>query len=196
MGAEFLGEHPARERFSVADIQHVHRAVADVGDHVDALHGSGLFRDGGEALGIDPNAHDVNVVGNFLPHEVNLLVPGEVCREGLLLVRRPRERKAGGEKDVCLGQPLVVQLHGDSRQRQEVEVVVLGFLAHKLLVAFADEIVSSVADQHVPRKQGLAVIGVDAGGEAMVGSFHVAIAMVDPDDFGGSKCFHVLLLLQ
>ena len=103
--------------------------------------------------------------------------------EGLLLVRRPRERQAGSKEDVCLGQPFVVQFHSDGRQRQEVEIVVLRFLAHKLLVAFADEIVSSVADQHVPRKQGLAVIGVDAGGEAMAGGFHVAVAMVDPDDF-------------
>ena len=74
MGAEFLGEHPARERFSVADIQHVHRAVADVGDHVDALHGSGLFRNCGKALGIDPDAHDANVVGDLLPDKANLLI--------------------------------------------------------------------------------------------------------------------------
>ena len=68
------------------------------------------------------------------------------------MIRRPRERQAGGEEDVRLGQLLVVQLHGDRRQRQEVEIVVLRFLAHKLFVAFADEIISTVADQHVPRK--------------------------------------------
>ena len=53
MGAVFLGEHPLRVRLTVHDPKKVHRAVADVAEHIHAAEIPELFCNGSEALRIN-----------------------------------------------------------------------------------------------------------------------------------------------
>ena len=60
---------------------------------------------------------------------------------------------------------------------------------------FADQVILVLKYQEIPGKQRFGIIGDDPGGEADVGSLHVAVAVVHSDQIGVvGKSFHVLLL--
>ena len=114
----------------------------------------------------------------------------EVCPEALLLRGYPGQRQADRQYHTGSGQVADVQLAGDSRQRQEIVILIQHFVGGKLLMALTDHIGLAVVGQDVAAEHRLiSVNGHDAGSEAAVGGFHVAIAMVDADDNG--LVFHV-----
>jgi hypothetical protein len=77
-----------------------------------------------------------------------------------------------------------------------VIIVVSLFLSHELLVTLADDVISAVVDEHIPRKQRLTVVGNYAGFKTVIGGFDVAIACVYSDDFCPFEIFHVVFLLD
>ena len=62
VSSEFLGEHFALLRLAVYHIQHIHRAVADVGNQINAFQRSGKARNSGIPLRIDAYIVDIEVV--------------------------------------------------------------------------------------------------------------------------------------
>ena len=74
ISTELLCIHLAGERIAVDDIQHVHSAVADVGDHVNAGQFRCKRRDSCVPLGIDANITDADGVVYLAIGEMNVAV--------------------------------------------------------------------------------------------------------------------------
>lgn len=190
IGAEFLGVHLSRLRSAVDHVQHIHRAVADVCDQVDALHRGGKLCDGCVALRIDLHPLDGDVIVFLLIGEADLLVLAEIGGKILFLAARPRQGQTGRDDDPCLGQIFPLKLFGDGRKGEDVVVLVAGLVGQELLMAFPDQVVPVVQGEHFMGEQRFGVVGKDAGLETAVGRFHVPVPVVDADDAAVIEPFH------
>ena len=92
VGPEFFGEHLALLRLAVDHIQGVHRAVADVGDQVDAFQSGGKAGNSGVPLRIDTHIIDVEVVVRLFVGELHLGILHQIFLEVRLLPACPGQR--------------------------------------------------------------------------------------------------------
>lgn len=83
-----------------------------------------------------------------------------------------------------------IQLTGNSGERENIIVVVGHFVGDKFLVVFSDEIVFALIDEQIAFEGRFLVVGDNAGLETAVGSFNVAVAVVDTDDDGIGVVIH------
>ena len=183
--AVFLGEALFRKRAALVDIHDVHRAVANIAEHIDTLELTELVCNRGKALRENICADKINVVVNALESEVGAVVLKEICLEAVLLFAYPSQRKSCRKMNTGRGQLADIQLTGNGGKGENIIVTVGHFVGDKLLVFLTDEIISALIDKQIALEGRLFVIGGNARLEAAVGGLDVAIAMVDTDDDGG-----------
>ena len=187
---EFFGEHFALLRLAVDHIQRVHRAVADVSDQVHAFQSRCETCNGGVALRVDAHIVDIDVVSSLFVGEIHFRVFHQILPERRLLPACPSQWKTGGNHNVRLGNIFGFQFLGNRRKGEDIIVLVVHLFGNKLLVSLADEIIFAVVGQHIAGEQRLCVKTKNTGRKIVIRRFHIAITVVDADDFCVVHCFH------
>ena len=90
--------------------------------------------------------------------------------------------------DTGRGQLADIQFSGDCSKGQNIIVAVRHLVGDKFLVFLSDEIISALVDKQIALKDRLFVIGSNARLETAVGSFDIAVAVINANDNGIGGC--------
>ena len=165
-------------------IHDVHRAVANVAEHIDTLELTELVCNRRKALRKNIRTRKFNVVANAFESEVGAVVLQEIFLEAVLLFTYPSQRKSRSKVDTGRGQLTDVQLTGNSGKGENIVVAVCHFVGDKFLVFLTDKIVSALIDKQIALEGWLLVVGGYARLKATMGGLDVSVAVVDADDNG------------
>ena len=182
--AVFFGKTLFRKRAALVDIHDVHRTVANIAEHIDALELTELVCNRRKALRKNIRTGKFNVVVNSLESEVGAVVLQEVFPEAVLLFAHPSQRESRRKVDTGRDQLADVQLTGNSGKSKNIVVSVCHFVGDKFLVFLTNEIISALVDKQIALEGRLLVVGGYARLKATMGSLDVAIAVIDADDDG------------
>ena len=188
--AVFLGKALFRKRAALIDIHDVHRAVANIAEHIDTLELTELICNRRKALRENICTDKINVIVNALKSELGAGVLQEICFEAVLLFAYPSQRKSRSKVNTGRGQLADIQLTGNSSKGENIVVAVCHFVGDKFLVFLPDEIISALIDKQIAFEGRLLVISGNARLETAVGGLDVAVTVVDTDDDGIGVVVH------
>ena len=173
IGAILFSEALFRKRTALVDIHDVHRAVANIAEHIDPLKLTEFIGNRRKALRENICADKINVVVNALESEVGAGVLQEIFFKAVLLFAHPGQRKSRRKVNTGRGQLADVQLTGNSGKGENIVVAVGHFVGDKFLVFLTDEIISTLIDEQIALEGRLFVISGNARLEAAVGGLDV-----------------------
>ena len=185
-----FGKHILRIRLFVYDPKQVHRAVTDVTKHTDAGKLVQLFRNSGKSLWENVRSDNADGIFHVPKHKGHILVLKQIILEFRLLLADPSERQSCGDVNIGGGDIFSAQLTGNGGKRENIIVFVMKLVRRKFLVSDADGIVCPVPYQQVTHKDRFGIAFHNAGWKTAVGCFHIAVSVVDPDDFCVVDGFH------
>ena len=81
-----------KKDFAVYHIQHIHRAVANIRNHIDSVHSGSKISNSGVPLRIDADTLNRNKIVHFLIGEADLFVFAEISGKILFLSACPSQR--------------------------------------------------------------------------------------------------------
>ena len=130
------------------------------------------------ALAIEPEGH--------------LLILEEIAAEFFTLPANPSQRQSGGKVNLRFPDTGQIQFSGNCYQSQDIVVLVHGFVGNKFLVSLSDAIVHPAVLQNIAGENRLGFVGGHAGGRDGIGSFDVAIPVINTNDFDIVPFSHLL----
>lgn len=181
ISAVFLGKVLFRKRAALVDIHDVHRAIANIAEHIDTLEFTELVCKRRKALRENICTCKFNVIVNALKREISAVVLQEIRLENVLLFAHPSQRKSHRKLNTGRGQLADIQLTGNSGKSESIIIAVGHFVGDKFLVFLSDEIISALIDEQIAF-EGLFVISGNARFGTAVGGLDIAVAVVDTDD--------------
>ena len=91
ISAELLGIHFSRLRSAVYHIQHIHRTVTNIRNHIDSIHCGGKIRNSGVPLRIDTDTLNRDMIVHLLIGEADLFVFAQISGKILFLPTCPSQ---------------------------------------------------------------------------------------------------------
>ena len=182
--AELLGKHIGALRSAIGNKHDVHRAVADVADHIHPAKRAKLSCHRRKALGKDLCTDEIDVKFLTLVNEVHMRFSEKIGFKLVLLLSNPSQRKSRRKIDRRAFQVSRVKLTPNGGKGEDIIVIVVLLFWNELLVSFSDDIIPPVVDKHIACKRRLGIVSFHACPKTRGCRFDVPISVVDADHDG------------
>ena len=116
ISSKLFSIHFACLRSAVYHIQHVHCAVANIRNQIDAVHCGSKVRNSGVSLRIDTHTLNRDMIIHFLIGKADFLVLTEISGKILFLSACPSQGQSCGDNNLCFGEFFSLKLLCDGNE--------------------------------------------------------------------------------